>query len=241
MKSIHGLMLFVLLAVFSACSPTVSTTINKSYPELEYAQDVLVIGLDQEDPENAEVLGQVKIGDSGFSTNCNYDVVLGKAKLEARKIGGNAIRIVEHKSPSAMGSSCHRITATILNIDNIENFAAVSKAEDELLDVDYAILNVYRYGGAGALVGYDLFLGDSVVCRVKNNFKTTIHLNKDGLNTLWAKTEAKEEVPINVIMGKTYYLRCSLGMGVFVGQPKMELVESYIGQSEFESFKAKNQ
>lgn len=240
MKKLQGLFVIVGFIFFSSCSPKISTSLSKSYPPLDYKQEVLVIGLDQAVPENSEVLGQVKIGDTGFSTNCDYDIVIDKAKLEARKAGGNAIKIIEHTPPSAMGSSCHRIIAKILKVDNIENYTP--KVEQEvLLDVDYAILNVYRYSGAGALVSYNLYLGDSVICRVKNNFKTTLHIKKDGLNSLWAKTEAKSEVPIDVKMGKTYYLRCGITMGAFVGHPKLELIDSKTGKAEFESIKAKKQ
>lgn len=240
MKKLHGLMIISALIFFSSCNPKISTSISKSYPALDYKQEVVVFGLDQSEPDNAEVLGQVKIGDAGLSTNCSYDIVMDKAKLEARKAGGNAIKIIEHKPPTAMGSECHRITARILKVENIENYRP--KAEEEvLLNVDYAILNVYRYSGTGALVSYDLYLGDSVICRVKNNFKTTLHIEKDGLNTLWARTEAKSEVPIDIKMGKTYYLRCEITMGAFVGHPKLELIDSKTGKAEFESFKAKNQ
>ena len=240
MKTLHGLIVVAGLILLSSCSPRISTSLSKNYPPLDYKQEVTVIGLGGAEPDNAEVLGQVKIGDTGFSTNCSYDIVIDKAKLEARKAGGNAIKIIEHKPPSAMGGSCHRITADILKVENIENYAPKAE-EDVLLDVDYAILNIYRYGGVGAMVGYDLHLGDTVICRVRNNFKTTLHIKKDGLNSLWSKTEAKSEVPINVKMGKTYYLRCGITMGAFVGHPKLELVDSKTGKIEFESFKAKNQ
>lgn len=240
MKKLHGLLIISALILFSSCNPKISTNISKSYPPLDYKQDIVVIGLDQSEPDNIEVLGQVKIGDTGFTTNCSYDIVIDKAKLEARKAGGNAIKIIEHNPPTAMGSTCHRITAKILKVENIENFTL--KGEEEiLLDTDYAILNIYRYSGAGALVSYDLYLGDSVICRVKNNYKTTIHIKKDGLNSIWAKTEAKSEVPIDVKMGKEYYLRCGITMGAFVGRPKLELIDSKTGKLEFESFKAKNQ
>lgn len=76
---------------------------------------------------------------------------------------------------------------------------------------------------------------------MKNNYKTTLHVKKDGLNTLWAKTEAKFEVPINVKTGKTYYVRCGITMGAFVGRPKIELIDSKTGKAEFESIKTKNQ
>lgn len=240
MNKLHGLMIITTLITFSSCNPKISTSISRTYPPLDYKQEVIVIGLDQSEPDNAEVLGQVKIGDTGFSTKCGYEIVIDKAKLEARKAGGNAIKIIDHKPPTVMGSTCHIITARILKVENIENYS-FNAEEEVLLDVDYAILNVYRYSGAGVLVSYDLHLGDSTICRVQNNFKTTLHIKKDGLNTLWARTEAKSEVPIDVKIGKTYYLRCGITMGAFVGHPKLELIDSKTGKFEFESFKAKNQ
>ncbi|MEO6819539.1 MAG: hypothetical protein ABI266_08675 [Ginsengibacter sp.] len=239
---IRGLFFISALLFLNACSPKISTNTSKKYPPLDYKQDVLVIGLDQTEPGNAEDLGTVKIGDNGFTLDCTYETVIESAKLEARKVGGNAIKIIEHKMPNALGSSCHRITAKILRIANIDSLIAATEADEEMpADVDYAVLNIYRYGGNGAFISYDLYLGDSVICRVKNNFKTTLHIKKDGLNTLWAKTESKSEIPIDFKMGKNYYLRCGIMMGAFVGRPKLELVDIKTGKSEFESFKAKNQ
>jgi len=239
MKKTQRLFLVIGLIFLNSCSPKITTNLVKNNPPLDYKQEVIVIGLSQEEPENGQVLGQVKIGDTGFTTNCSFDIVIDKAKLEARKAGGNVVKIIKHKFPSLMGSSCHRITAKIIKVKNIERYAIEEKEED-LLDVDYAILNVYRYKGAGALVGYDLYLGDSLLCRVRNNFKKTIHIKNDGLNSLWARTEVKSEIPISIKKGKTYYLRCSLSLGAFVGRPKLELVDSKTGKHEFESFNAKN-
>lgn len=239
MRKIHGLLFIAVLIIYNACSPKISTSIRSSYPPLDYKEEVVVMGLNQAEPGQAELIGCVKITDTGFTANCGYDLVIDKAKLEARKIGGNAIKVIEHRPPS-FSSSCHRIVAKILKVEDIENLIAEVEKEEPLLDVDYAILNVYRYGGAGALVNYDLYLGDSVICRVKNNFKTTLHIKKDGLNSLWARTEAKSEVPIDIKMGKTYYLRCGVTMGAFVGHPRLELVDGKTGKAEFESFEAKN-
>jgi len=41
--------------------------------------------LEEKEPDNAEFLGHVKIGDTGFSTNCSYATIIDDAKLEARK------------------------------------------------------------------------------------------------------------------------------------------------------------
>lgn len=112
---------FILISILIlACSPKVTTSITKIYPVLDYKQEVFVIGITEEPPASAVEIGVVKIDDSGFSTNCGWDVVLEKAKMEARKAGGNVLKIIDHKLPSIIGSSCHRIKAKILRVDNID-------------------------------------------------------------------------------------------------------------------------
>ena len=239
MKKLNGLLILTMLIALTSCNPKISTSLSKSYPPLDYKQEVVVIGIDKPEPVGSELLGQVKISDTGFSTKCGYDIVIDKAKLEARKAGGNAIKIIEHKPPTALGSSCHRITAKILKVENIENLV-LKEAVEVLLDIDHAIFYVYRPSGAGFLVSYDLHLGDTVICRVKNNYKTKIKIYKDGLNSIWAKTESKTEIPINVKIGKEYYVRCGISMGAFVGRPTIELVDKSIGENEFYSIKGES-
>jgi hypothetical protein len=219
----------------ASCSAKLTLSMQKTYPPLDYREEVRVFEMNEQTPPNAEKLGTIKVGDSGFSLNCDYAVALDKAKTAARKVGGNALKITKHKLPD-LWSSCHRITAEVLKVDSIENYVvAVETAEIDsaLIGADYAIINVYRSSGQGALVSYDLYLGDSIICRVKSNSCESIKIYKDGLNSLWAKTEAKSEIPINVEFGKIYYLRCSISMGAFVGRPKLEMVDAKIGKTEF--------
>lgn len=219
----------------SSCSPKVSTSISKKYETLDYREEVHIFGIKDAVPANAEVLGQMKIGDSGFTTNCGWDVVISLAKSEARKIGGNAIKITSHKPPSAMGSTCHRITANILKVENFDNRDVIAVVDSSLINADYALLHIYRHGGAGSLVGYNLHLGDSVIHRVTNKSKETIKIKKDGLNTIWAKTEAKAEESINIKFGHEYYIRCGIAMGAFVGRPTIEIVDNQLGRLEFQA------
>jgi hypothetical protein len=226
---------FILL--FGACSPKITTQLSKSYAPLDYKEDVKVLGLNDPVPGKSEELGIVKIGDNGFTTNCGYDAVIDAAKLVARKAGGNAIKIIDHIPPSLFGSSCHRITAKILKVLDFGELHVMSKADSVLANADYALLHIYRFSGAGALIGFDLHLGDTVICRVKNNWRKTLRIKKDGLNTIWARTEVKEELPVNLKIGKEYYIRCSITMGAFVGHPKLELVNNETGKVEYESIK----
>lgn len=106
--------------VFGSCAPTITTSLSKKYPPIDNTQEVKVIEMNQPVPENSEVLGSVRIDDTGFSTNCGWDVVVDLAKIEARKAGGDAIHITHHIPPSIFGSSCDRISANILKLSKIE-------------------------------------------------------------------------------------------------------------------------
>ncbi|MCF8336668.1 MAG: hypothetical protein K9I74_01670 [Bacteroidales bacterium] len=120
MKKLNEILLLALLITISSCNPSISTDLSKEYSALDYSREVVVIKPDKKNPDNAEVLGQVEVGDTGFSTKCSYDIVIDKAKLEARKAGGNAIKITRHKPPD-FWSDCHRITADILKIEKTDD------------------------------------------------------------------------------------------------------------------------
>ncbi|MFW5656191.1 MAG: hypothetical protein ACOC0C_01135 [Bacteroidota bacterium] len=237
MKNLIKLLMLNALIALVSCSPKVTSTLHHRYNPIDYKQEIVVINLDESAPEDAVTMGEVKVGDSGFTTNCTYSIVVNEAKMAARKAGGNAIKITEHRPPSSMGSSCHRIKAKILRVENLQ--ALQEYEEEELLDIDYAILYVYRPGSYGFLVNYDLFLDDSIICRVTSNFREKIKIHKNGYHTLWAKTESKTEVPVNIQPGKEYYVRCGLSMGLLVGRPTLELIDKSVAKSEYLSVKAK--
>ncbi len=109
----------IVLILLQSCSPKINTQITKTYPTLSYNEEVKVFGLKTVLPQNIEIIGTIKIGDTGFTLNCNYETVLENAKIEARKIGGNAIKITEHSFPNLL-SSCHRIKADILRIKDFD-------------------------------------------------------------------------------------------------------------------------
>lgn len=239
MKSTKLIFISGLALLLIACSPKITTKLTKAYQPLAFSENVMVYSLEEQAPISAENLATVKIGDSGFTTDCSMETVLEKAKLEARKIGGNAIKIIKHTPPNLWGSSCHQITALILKADanNLKNDASISKVDSAMLKSGYALIHIYRHSGMGALVGYDLHLADSVICRVSNKSKTTVKVTKDGLMSLWARTEVKKEIPLEVKFGYEYYIRCGLEMGAFVGRPSIELVDKQTGKYEFESIK----
>ena len=238
MAKTRNVSIFIFLCVIYSCSPKVTKVVVKSYDPIDYKQDVIVFGLDDAKPDGAEILGIIKIGDNGFTANCTLELVLETAKFEARKIGANAIKITEHKPPSAFGSSCHRISAELLKV---ENSTLESKPTNKNSIVDstwnYAKLYVFRPGGYGALVSYNLFLDDDLLCRVTNNFKSEIIVRKEGLLTLWAKTESNTSIPINIEFGKEYYLKCGIQTGLLVGRPALQIISNRYGKLEYNLMK----
>ena len=67
------------LFLTTGCSPSVYTSIQKSYPARIEGSTVLVYDMADSLPEPAEILGSVTVKDSGFSVNCNYAKVMQRA------------------------------------------------------------------------------------------------------------------------------------------------------------------
>ncbi len=76
-----------------------------------------MLGLKEEVPANATFLGTVRVSDTGFSIDCGWDAVIEKAKIAARKAGGNMIKITDHTPPSVLLSTCDMISAQILRVE----------------------------------------------------------------------------------------------------------------------------
>jgi hypothetical protein len=107
----------LLVVVFAAaCSPKVITNISVPLSPLDDSQPVVVIGQGRVLPQRAQVIGNVEVTDSGFSTGCGYDQVVELARAEVRKAGGNYLYISAHRPPDVI-SSCHRIVGTIFLVD----------------------------------------------------------------------------------------------------------------------------
>lgn len=235
----HLLITIWAVAILSGCSPKITSSFTSHHTPLAKDAEVLVLDMAAPMPENAGVIGQIKIGDTGFTTkNGNYAAVLNIAKDEARKAGGNVVKITEHKSPDML-SSMHRIKAVILRVDDL------SVLSDDISDVeisthpDYAVIYFYRESGAGALVSYDVYVGDTKVYRSRPNTNAEVKLYEEGDVEVWAKTEAKEVLPLTIRKGSDYFVRTSVSAGIMIGRPRMEIVSDKAGREEYESVKDK--
>lgn len=252
MKNISLLVALMSVIIFNSCAPKVTTSISKTQATTNYNEDIVVYSVSDPFPENCEVLGTVKIGDSGFTMKCNLEIVTNLAKIEARKAGGNAVKITEHKTPDLI-STCHRINASILKVNKsiTSNKIAETKAiikSNETTNIEptnsdsvkYATLYLYRLGGMGALVSYNVHVDNDVVWRCKNNYKTKVKVYKEGYTNIWAKTESKTEMPINIEFGNEYYIKFEVKMGAFVGRPSIQNVHESTGKIEYAAVKTES-
>ncbi len=111
--------LLLCLTLLSSCASSVSTYVKTVQKPLENNEPVAFFDIGQPYPAVYQYIGNVKIGDSGLATNCNFEMVIALANEEARKMGGNAIRLIKHEVPTTFGSSCHQIEAQVLKIEAI--------------------------------------------------------------------------------------------------------------------------
>lgn len=230
----------LLLATIVSCSPYVISDFSQKFPPIDYSEEVTVIGITEDFPDAATELGTVTVGGTDFTSNCGYDEIVEKARIEARKAGGNAIKIIEHLPPSGLGSQCHKITVTVLRLGETPEPANLASADDMIDSTSqYALLYVYRPKVTMEWLAYDLHLGDEVICRVKNNSRQVIKVTKEGGNILWASTEKKSELPVDIEFGKEYYIRCSLEVGVLLAHPRLQLVDKKKGKIEYSKIRTK--
>ena len=121
MKIANLLLILLLPLCLGSCAPKVITHIERSYSPRAAAEEVHLYGVGQTVPESAELIGTVKVVDSGASTKCNYDQVVALAKQTTSKNGGNALALTDHREPSLLGSSCHQIAGNMLWIGDATN------------------------------------------------------------------------------------------------------------------------
>lgn len=78
----------------------------------------------------------------------------------------------------------------------------------------------YRPGGMGMLVSCRVREGDSVVNRLPPG-KYFVHPTTPGAHDYNVRSEARDNLRIEVEEGETQYVRCSIGMGIGVGRPNL--------------------
>src|SRR5437868_3656506 len=95
------------LIILTGCGLGIKTIVKENYPPLNAQQEVRVLDILQPFPTGAVEVGKVRIYDNGTTIRCDSATVFNAAKDEARKAGGNVLKVLEHTYPNFL-SSCHQ-------------------------------------------------------------------------------------------------------------------------------------
>lgn len=104
--------------VFSSCAHKITRS-GYEAKKTEHADCPVTIKKFYTVPDSAKKVGEVKLGDSGFSTACNEDAAIKILKAEACALNANLVVIVEESRPSIM-SSCYSCKAKIYKYNSSE-------------------------------------------------------------------------------------------------------------------------
>lgn len=127
---------FPLFILFTcACAPALKySSYVDSVSAKKEGRQILVLKQNDSLPNHTRVIGEVKIGDTGFSSDCGFDRVVGLAIEKARSTGGDGIQITEIKSPDFL-STCWRIVAKIIEFVSPKmpaDWQVISKNESDV-------------------------------------------------------------------------------------------------------------
>ena len=238
--------LWVLLIVFGigvGCQTNKKLTSLKEKQLFVVSKDsVVIFAKNEELPKGLSKIGNIEQGEASFlgsgiqSLSKKYEPyysVLYKLKEKAASIGGNVIEIKKHKVldyPYHRNSESHCVKAVVYKS---ENPIKLKKKEKEK---DVARLHVYRFYGS-VFTKVDLFLNDSLITKVKSNFKKSILLDKEGEYLI--KTKESDAITLRVEKGKEYYLRCKI-TGFWKVKPLLKIMDVEKGKLEFDAFSAKH-
>ena len=200
---------------------------------------LLILSVNDKVPDSARFIKDIKVR-PGLKTNFGYADAISTAKDRADDAGGNIIKFTELSGPDGW-SSGFGLRADIYYKENIANLIVQkNKEEDAELNsllpdtASYALLFVYRpRSGKGSIIQFNIHADDSQICRVSNGSYFRIKLFKKGPTSIWARTESRMDLSIDVKPGQIYFLKCSVAMGVMVGEPDFELIDPYNGYQEF--------
>jgi hypothetical protein len=99
------------------------------------------------------------------------------------------------------------------------------------------LIYIYRekeFVGSG--VSYDVKVGETVITTLYNGGYHP-YVVKPGEVELWAKTEAKSAVTVDVKPGEVYYVKGEVGIGFLVGRPHLRVVAREKGEQEIKDCK----
>jgi hypothetical protein len=109
--------LIATIIIVQACAPSKNLQVTEARESLPKDCIVDIFPPDTEKPETYDVLATIKIDDAGLSVSCGKEQARETMRVEACRIGANAIIIQREHNPSLV-STCYRATAELVHVEN---------------------------------------------------------------------------------------------------------------------------
>lgn len=114
--------------------------------------------------------------------------------------------------------------------------ACAQKTDSTFHDIDKTTSFFYFYRPfkiLGMAIKYDIYLNENNIGKlgIRQSCKAKITQTREV--EVWARTEISKGFKINVEPGASYYIKCGISWGLFVGRPKLKLIPPEIGKLEY--------
>ena len=102
-------LIIALTFLLVSCGANIKSNFNEQLKPLTIEDKVAFLDIQNQVPEGAKKIGNAKFGDSGFSTDCDFNTNLISARKLARANGANIVKVIKKTTPD-LWSTCYRIT-----------------------------------------------------------------------------------------------------------------------------------
>jgi len=174
-----SLMFLSVLFLLSSCTPRITTSIIKMEKPLSKSSPVAVFDKNDTLPVITKKLGVTRVNDNLSTAQFDYNSVIEIAKLEARKSGGNAIKIIKHQIPQLLNNG-HEVHAEILKIDS--NYVVKrlnQKSGESYMKIPYSHLRFALNGGYAYNLGKDPLTYDTRIQTYNNRIKSGLNFGAE--------------------------------------------------------------
>ncbi|MBI5058086.1 MAG: DUF2846 domain-containing protein [Nitrospirae bacterium] len=102
----------------------------------------------------------------------------------------------------------------------------------EMVPDNVGLVYIYRPSGfVGGGVSYDIKVGETPITTLYSGGYYP-YFSNPGEVEFWAQTESKSSVTLDIKAGQTYYIKGTVGVGIFVGRPHLMVMSPETAEKE---------
>lgn len=98
--------------LLSACGPSTYVRKDHTFDSLPPTCCPLLLGIDDAVPADVLLVGEVRYGENGFSTDCSYAENMERVRQQACGLGADVVQITAQNFPNFV-STCYRVRASL--------------------------------------------------------------------------------------------------------------------------------